>query len=65
MSFREVFNVMDLAQHKDLLDKAKQSVVDDTSKWSAKLVITVISAQNLQVGVHCSLMRNDNQLNKL
>ncbi|XP_064619092.1 protein unc-13 homolog B-like isoform X2 [Lineus longissimus] len=43
---RQVFSV-DKKQHSGNMKSVKQSVLDGTSKWSAKLAITVICAQGL------------------
>ncbi|XP_063994145.1 uncharacterized protein LOC135171495 isoform X2 [Diachasmimorpha longicaudata] len=43
---RSVFGVDEKA-HTNHIDAIKQSVLDGTSKWSAKIAITVISAQGL------------------
>ncbi|XP_041464703.1 protein unc-13 homolog B-like isoform X3 [Lytechinus variegatus] len=43
---REVFNTPSQA-HSGHMKAVKQSVLDGTSKWSAKLAITVVSAQGL------------------
>ncbi|CAF0782212.1 unnamed protein product [Didymodactylos carnosus] len=45
-TIRDVFNV-DEKSHVGHMKAVKQSVLDGTSKWSAKLAITVISAQGL------------------
>ncbi|CAF1048831.1 unnamed protein product [Rotaria sordida] len=45
-TIRDVFNV-DERSHVGHMKAVKQSVLDGTSKWSAKLAITVISAQGL------------------
>nr|XP_002124363.1 protein unc-13 homolog B-like [Ciona intestinalis] len=44
---KSVFDV-NYDSHHILMESAKQCVLDGTSKWSAKLSITVISAQGLQ-----------------
>ncbi|CAF1120808.1 unnamed protein product [Adineta steineri] len=45
-TIRDVFNVDEIS-HVGHMKAVKQSVLDGTSKWSAKLAITVISAQGL------------------
>ncbi|XP_077989232.1 protein unc-13 homolog B-like isoform X2 [Glandiceps talaboti] len=44
---REVFSVPRTAAHAGHMKAVKQSVLDGTSKWSAKLAITVVCAQGL------------------
>ena len=44
--FRDVFHI-DNNQHSVYLESVQQQILDGTSKWSAKLSITVVSAQGL------------------
>ena len=44
---RNIFEISD-SDHKRALNAARQSILDGTSQWRAKLSITVHSAQGLQ-----------------